>query len=143
MGWKTCFYAMLEKIYRCKSEEFFFFCFSRLFSLLMKRDRRCIWPYIKQQLVHLKQKCDHHEATFEDLQVMILKLFFYSNKGNILIDNNWKLRWTSLWYGLSRKVNQWSKFFLILIMEVNFCLFRDLFERWTFSFHVNCSIQYL
>jgi hypothetical protein len=47
-----------------------------------------MWPYIQQQLVHLKQKCDHHEATFEDLQVMIIKVFFYANKGNILTDNN-------------------------------------------------------
>ncbi len=68
------------------------------YLLLIKKNKKSMWPKICECLRQLRAKCDNKSATIEDLKVIIFILSFYPNERNITTDDNWKMCWTSLWY---------------------------------------------
>ncbi len=110
---------MFTNVYDCQLKRLFIYFFSHCF-LWLKRNREPMWPSICHWLKYLKKQCDNRSATFNDLKVIISNLFFYFNKSTIIVENNWKHGWMSVWYGQPRKADSDSELQILSITKWSF-----------------------
>jgi hypothetical protein len=54
---------------------------------LLKRNRQSIWQLHSKALIKLKNMCDNHTATVEDLKVK-LDFCFHISMNSFMIENN-------------------------------------------------------